>query len=334
MSLNQLIQWYFRTPIVLRLLATVAFCMIFFGSIVHWIEPDVFPTVFDGVWWAVITGSTVGYGDFVPLTFWGKVIGIFLILAGGGVVTFYMATVSASTVKYEQDLSRGKLEYKGKDHVIIIGWNERTKQLNQMIESYAKNEHVVLIDNSLKEIEYKDHDFHYVRGDATEDETLNKAHIKDARCVIITSDPSKKERQADQTSILATVAAKGLNPNTFIICEILTKEQIPNAKRAGADTVVRSNDFMSTLFFHELYRKAHIKPFDTLVKQLSNQQYKQITVPEKLVGKTFQNCSFEFMKQEELLLGMEQDGELQINPPAQTILKEDAHLIMLSTLRK
>ncbi len=334
MSLNRIIQWYFRTPIVIRLLATMAFFMIFFGSIVHWIEPDVFPTVFDGVWWAVITGSTVGYGDFVPLSFWGKVIGIFLIVAGGGVVTFYMATVSASTVKYEQDLSKGKLEYKGKDHVIVIGWNERTKQLIQMIESYRPNDQLVLIDSSLKEIEYKDHEFHYVRGDATEDETLEKAHIHDARCVIITSDPSKKERQADQTSILTTVATKGLNPETFIICEILTKEQIPNAKRAGANTVVRSNDFMSTLFFHELYRQAHIKPFDTLVKQLSNQQYKQITIPDDLVGETFQRCSYEFMKQEELLLGMEQDGELHINPPAQTKLKDGAHLIMLSTLGK
>jgi len=334
MSLNQIIQWYFRTPLFLRLLATVTGFMLFFGTIVHWIEPDVFPTIFDGVWWAVITGSTVGYGDFVPLTFWGKIIGIFLIIAGGGVVTFYMATVSASTVKYEQDLSKGKLEYKGKDHVIIVGWNERTKQLIKMVESYASKEHLVLVDSSLKEIEYKDHEFHYVRGDATEDETLEKAHIHDARCVIITSDPSKKERQADQLSILTTVAAKGLNHDAFIICEILTKEQIPNAKRAGADTVVRSNDFMSSLFFHELYREAHIKPFDTLVKQLSNQQYKQMTVPKELIGKTFQTCSFEFMNREELLLGMEHDGELYINPPAQTKLKEEDHLIMLSTLRE
>lgn len=334
MNLNQLIQWYFRTPIVIRLLSTVAFCMILFGTIVHWIEPDEFPTIFDGVWWAIITGSTVGYGDFVPVTIWGKIIGVFLILAGGGVVTFYMATVSAATVKYEEDLSQGKLEFKGKDHIIIIGWNERTKQLIDMIESYVTKENIVLIDNSLKEIEYKKHDFHYVKGDATEDETLRKAHIHDARCLIITSDPSKEERQADQINILTTVASKGLNPDAFIICEILTKQQIPNAKRAGAETVVRSNDFMSTLFYHELYREAHVKPFDTLVQQLSNQQYKQMTIPIELVGETFQTCSFEFMNREELLLGMEQDGELQINPPAQTKLKKDAHLIMLSTLRE
>lgn len=334
MNIHLFVQWYFRTPLFLRLLTTVAFFMLFFGVFIHWVEPTIFPTIFDGVWWAVITGSTVGYGDFVPESVLGRIIGIFLIIAGGGVVTFYMAKVSASTVRYEQDLSSGKVNYKGSDHVIIVGWNERTKKLLEMVEKHTSNEKIVLIDSTLKQIEFSKHHVHFIKGDVSEDDTLLSANIKGARKVIITSDPSKKEQQADQTSILATVAVKGLNPNTFIITEILTRQQVTNAKRAGADTVIRSNDFMSTLFYHEMYREMHVKPFDTLVEQLSSQQYKQLKVPEELIGETFQTCSFEFMKNEDLLLGMEQDGELLINPPAQTILKKDSHLILLSSLRQ
>ncbi|MYL33779.1 potassium channel protein [Pontibacillus yanchengensis] len=334
MSVHTFFQWYFRTPVFLRLLLTVAFFMVFFGVIIHWIEPEVFPTIFDGIWWAIITGSTVGYGDFVPVTIIGKVFGILLIIAGGGLVTFYMATVSSSTVKYEQDLSKGKVEYRGAGHVIFIGWNERTKQLIDMIREFSPNEKVVLVDSTLETIPYKEYSIHYVQGNGSEDETLKRANINQARAAIITSDPSMKERQADQASILATVAIRGMNADIFIISEILTKEQITNAKRAGANTIVRSNDFMSTLFFHELYRKGHVKPFDTLVSQLSTQQYKQLEVPDELIGETFQTCSFKFMEQEELLLGIEKAGEIKINPPAKLTLDKSDRLLVLSALRQ
>ncbi|KGX86734.1 potassium channel family protein [Pontibacillus litoralis] len=334
MSLHTFFQWYFRTPIFLRLLLTVATFMVFFGIVIHWIEPEAFPTVFEGIWWAVITGSTVGYGDLVPETVTGKIVGILLIIAGGGLVTFYMATVSASTVKYEKDLAKGKIEYKGEQHIIFIGWNERTKQLVEMVQQFAPKEHVVLIDHTLRAIPYKQWPIHFIQGNGSEDDTLMKANIAKARAAIITSDPSMEERQADQSSILDTVAIRGLNPNIFIITEILTKEQIANAKRAGADTVIRSNDFMSTLFFHALYRKGQTDPFYTLVGQLSSQQYKQVEVPHHLVGETFLTCSLEFLKQEDLLLGLIKEGELHINPPTQTILTNADDLIVLSPLRK
>src|SRR5699024_8913886 len=106
--------------------------MIFFGAVIYLIELQQFPSIFHGICWVFVTGSTLGYGHFVLLTILGKTTGILLILSGGGLLTFYITTLSAATIKHERNLSKGEIAFKGKNHIIFIGWNERTKQLVEM----------------------------------------------------------------------------------------------------------------------------------------------------------------------------------------------------------
>src|SRR5690625_7424402 len=97
MSIELFKHIYFRLPIVLRLLITIFIIMIFFGAVIHLIEPEQFPSIFDGIWWAFVTGATVGYGDYVPLAVLGKRTGILLIVSGGGLLTLYTTTLSSPT---------------------------------------------------------------------------------------------------------------------------------------------------------------------------------------------------------------------------------------------
>ncbi|TCT15095.1 voltage-gated potassium channel [Melghiribacillus thermohalophilus] len=334
MKVQSLWSWYFHLPIFVRLLLTIFCIMILFGVVIYILEPQTFSTVFEGIWWAFITGSTVGYGDYVPATTAGKLVGIGMILAGGGLLTYYMVTVSSQTVQREQKLSEGAVPYKNQDHVIIIGWNERSRHIIEMIWKFHPHEKMVLIDESLKKINYRKEHIHFIKGNPTLDHTLHHANITKAKCVIITSDQSKNEFQADQLSVLATVAVRGLNGDVPIITEILMKDQIENARRAGATSVIRTNDFMGTLFFHEIYRPKPVKPFDIILEQLASQQYREDTLPEKFQGITFLECSHKYAKKDELLVGIIRNGRFQINPPFQMKLEKDDRVIVLSSLGK
>jgi voltage-gated potassium channel len=65
----------------------------------------------DTVWWAFATITTVGYGDVVPLTLAGKVIGIFLMLLGTGIFATYTALFANSLLGRDIGRLRGQVQY-------------------------------------------------------------------------------------------------------------------------------------------------------------------------------------------------------------------------------
>ena len=52
----------------------------------HGVQPDVFGSVYDGLWWAVVTLTTVGYGDIQPVTAGGRILATVAMFAGIGVI--------------------------------------------------------------------------------------------------------------------------------------------------------------------------------------------------------------------------------------------------------
>jgi voltage-gated potassium channel len=53
----------------------------------------------DGIWWAVVTASTVGYGDIAPTTLWGRLIAVLLMLVGIGLMSTLAASITSHFVQ-------------------------------------------------------------------------------------------------------------------------------------------------------------------------------------------------------------------------------------------
>jgi len=61
-----------------------------------------FPRLWDGVWWAVVTVTTVGYGDLYPATVQGRLIGMVLMFVGIGFLSLLTAAIASRFVKQER----------------------------------------------------------------------------------------------------------------------------------------------------------------------------------------------------------------------------------------
>lgn len=66
------------------------------GVLIHWTDPTNFPNVGVGLWWAVQTTTTVGYGDIVPSSEAGRLIAAFVMLVGIGFITVSTAGITSA----------------------------------------------------------------------------------------------------------------------------------------------------------------------------------------------------------------------------------------------
>jgi voltage-gated potassium channel len=101
-----------RDAAVLITIAWLA-AIVIFGILERFADPDSFPTVWLGMWWALETVTTVGYGDVVPVTPEGKIIGSFLLLGGLAFLTVIIAMITGGFVsRYQrQAIAEGEDPY-------------------------------------------------------------------------------------------------------------------------------------------------------------------------------------------------------------------------------
>lgn len=243
---------FIKCPLIIRLLIISISIIILFGVTIHWIEPKNFKTIFDGIWWATVTASTVGFGDFSPKTVLGRTVAIFLILIGASFFTYYFANLATVAVTKQNEYFEGKRVFKGMEHIIIIGWNERSRELIAELEKKEPSTKIVLIDETLTKLPIPFRSVHFISGRANCDDTLMKANVTKAKGVIITADPNKEELHSDMNTILTMLAIKGISPSVLCIAEILTNEQVKNAERAGADKIIRSNLLLSSVMLNSI----------------------------------------------------------------------------------
>ncbi|MEO1691762.1 MAG: ion transporter, partial [Cyanobacteria bacterium J06631_6] len=88
-----------RDEIILYLFIT--FLLLYFAAVgiyyfEHEAQPEVFSSIFNSLWWAVATLTTVGYGDVYPITAGGRVFTFFVLLIGLGVVSVPAGLVSSA----------------------------------------------------------------------------------------------------------------------------------------------------------------------------------------------------------------------------------------------
>ena len=139
----------------------------------------------DSFYASVQTVTTVGYGDLAPTTAAGRLFAILLMLTGVGTV-LYTLTVVAQTVIQSEIVEAFGLRRKMKemekleDHYIVCGAGRVGRRIIRNLQG-QKLSHVIIEHDEKKLVELDSEGSHFIIGDATSEETLIKAGVKQAR---------------------------------------------------------------------------------------------------------------------------------------------------------
>ena len=82
--------------------------IVVFGVVIRLVDPDSFDTIWEGMWWATQTVTTVGYGDIVPEQADGQVIGAVLMIAGLSFFAVITGVITSAFVTRAQEARRAQ----------------------------------------------------------------------------------------------------------------------------------------------------------------------------------------------------------------------------------
>jgi len=254
-----------------------------------------FNSLGDAVWWVLVTMTTVGYGDRVPITPGGRIIGITVMFLGVALVSLFTATVSSIFVARQIKEGRGLEQIKLKNHLIICGWNFNGEQiLNSLLKHSKKKSQIVLI-NQLSEDDISDvlNNFSalklkFVHGDYTKESVLNRANTAIADTAIVLPDFSTSlGEKSDERTILATLSIKAINPKIKVYAHILNRENLSHIKKAKADDVLVSDAYTGYIMAAHILSPGIPQTIDEIFSEESEHNLIREEINQSFVGKTF-----------------------------------------------
>ena len=262
-------------------------------------------------WWAIVTMTTVGYGDFTPKTLEGRMFAVFVMFAGISLTAMFTAIISSIFVAKRIREEKGLEKVNIKNHIILCGWNRNADKIIDSIQYLAEapRKNIVLI-NDLDEEEiarlktrYRKIRLHFVVGDFTSEQVLEKANLEAAETVIIIpSDINDSIQNPDDKTILAALTIKGLEPNIRLIAYLHDRENLTHIKRANADEVVISDDFGAYMLASHVMNPGIPQTVNRLLDNVSKNRFKRVDIPSEFIGKPFDNLFNHFRKKNNSIL--------------------------------
>lgn len=274
--------------VAIRLAVLLALLAFIVG--VHWIERDAFKDHYDGqisfsdiIYFTMISATTTGYGDIVPVTDRARLfdalvvtpIRVFFILILAG--TAYTFVIKRTWNRWLMKIIQKNL----RNHIIIAGYGvSNSKTLDELLARGIDPRRIVVIDPRQEAIDKAmECGVAVMLGDASRDEMLSAAHVERACALLVSAG-------RDDSAILIVLTARKRAPQLKISVTIRMAENEDIAKQAGADTVVNPVSFAGLLLASSLDGPHRAEYLNDLATSEGQVMLRERVVEEHEVGKS------------------------------------------------
>lgn len=302
--------------------------ILLFGTIgFQLVEPAY--NLLDALYMTVITITTIGYGEIIPLSTAGKIFNL-LLIAFGWIGLFLVARMAGEMIVQGQLLKligRHRMDKKIeslKDHFIVCGYGRVGRVVCEELTRF-RSRFVVIERNSelIEELVGKGYIFY--QGDCTDDQSLAAAGVDRAKGLI-----NAVASEAD--AVYITLTCRQLNPGLFIVARADSPSAVQKLKRAGADKVISPHVSAGSRMVMGALRP-NVVDFMTIAPREGQEglRIEEVVVSDgsRLIGKSFRELDVR-AKYGLSIIGIKKtNGRMIYNPPATQVVDPGDTLIMV-----
>jgi voltage-gated potassium channel len=210
----------------------IVFAVPLFGTIAfYFVEPTV-GSLWEAFYFTIVTIFTVGYGDLYPTTATSQLVAAIVVIVGFTAVITTLQSIFNLVISLDlrEELGLPVRRVRMKNHIIVCGYGNVGHRIVHKLRN--KGDQFVIVERDQNRVSsLVENDVPVISGDATENDTLLRANINEAKAMVLT--------MHDPNNIMTVIAAKRLNPDLFIVCEVEDARNIEVLKKLGANEVVQ-----------------------------------------------------------------------------------------------
>jgi voltage-gated potassium channel len=283
----------------------------------------------DSLWWTIVTMSTAGYGDKVPVTVAGRIIGGICMIAGPILMVSLVGSLGVSFYNRWMKGIKGMAQIHKKGHILICGWNKKVDDIvSELCLGLLRDLPIVIIDDKIDSKPIEDSRVSFVKGNASEVSTLNRANIAGAKYAVVIAEDDTTI--ADQKTVLTVLAIKKTNPEIITCAELIDVNNEDHLNHAGCNVIINTSMLSSRLLAMSLQNPSVNVIIRELISQYGNEIYK-VPIPLKYIGRSFLNTLPELKQSHSVIvIGIERSGKTMMNPPSEEVLKTGDNLLVIS----
>ena len=297
----------FKRNYLFKVIIGIIITWILGSIIISIIEPVQFSKWTDSLWWTIVTMTTVGYGDFAPISLWGRLLAMIIMFFGIILIAVVTGTISSiiTTRRIMEGKGLGKITFK--KHTLICGWSNNIHHLiDTLVKNNALEDIVIINDRSEDEINnilsnYDKANIRFIRGDFTLDSILNNANATTAKNAIILND---EKLVNDEKIILATLSLKKLSPKIKVVAQLNDQDKISFLRRANVDVVLTNHSFESFMTTSHITNPSVAHALENIIDKDTKNNIKNRLIPEEFIGKPFSELfNYFYENKQEICIG-------------------------------
>jgi voltage-gated potassium channel len=294
-------------------------------------------TLFDSIYFALITISTVGYSELprMELLPYSRVLVMVMIVLGVSAVAFFQSSLTAVMVEgvIGKALRRRRMESRIaalRGHTIVAGCGRTGRFVVEELVGSGKP--FVMIDSDAALLEQISAEFGggllYVVGDATDDQCLKSAGVERASGLVtaLTDDPQ---------NVFVTISTRSLNPAARIVAKVVTFGAEAKLERAGANATVSPHRIGGLRLVTELLRPHTAEFLDQMMRGTGEGQLRfddvEVRRGTRYEGKTLRQIAIREQANVLIVAIRGSDGSFIYNPPADQPIRSGSYIVVLGT---